>query len=266
MKIRYISLLLITILFFAACEKEIDMDYHKSEAVFVVEGSVSNTGSTVRITKTQAMDNNNTSSDISNATVVISHDGISEKLTYSENGFYTSKLKGVPGTTYQLDIDVDGHHFSSTSTMQKMPTLNKFSIIRKNMLSENYIFGDIRIQDILNEDNWYFMHVYRNDQGYRWAVLRDERNPNKELQQLLGFSREGDNGSDALHEGDRLHLVLRAVDQRAYDYLYSMERMDDTGTNPIANFTGGCLGYFSAYSEVTYDCVFHQANIEDEEE
>ena len=260
-------LYLINILyFFASCEKDIDIDYHESEAVFVVEGSISNTGTSIRITKTQAMDDNSTSSDISNAIVVItSNDGVNETIPYKENGFYTSRLIGTPGTRYQLDIDVDGHHFTSVSTMQQMPQLNKFRIVRKDMLGENYIFGDIRIQDILNEDNWYFVHLYRNDKGYRWDVMRDDTNPNKELQQLLGFFREGANDSDVIHEGDRLHLVVRAIDQRAYDYLYSMERMDDTGTNPIANFMGGCLGYFSAYSEVAYDCVFHQAEIENEE-
>ena len=145
----------ISLFFFASCEKEIDIDYHKSEAVFVVEGSVTNTGSSVRITKTQAMDNNNTSSDISNATVVISHDGISETLPYKENGFYTSRLKGVPGTTYQLDIDVDGHHFTSTSIMQQMPQLNKFRIVRKKMLSENYIWiqNNLRMQFFLRVSN-----------------------------------------------------------------------------------------------------------------
>lgn len=269
MKIKELKtfVVLMMAVLFAACEKEIDINYHESEAVFVVEGSISTTGSTVRITRTQAMDDNNLSSDISNATVVISSgDSIRERLPYTDNGFYSSRLKGIPGVTYQLDIDLDGHHFTSTSTMQQMPKLNKFRIVRKSMLSENYIFGDVRIQDLINEDNWYFIHLYRNNKGYRWAVLRDDRNPNQELQQLLGLNREGDHGSDALHEGDYLHLVVRTIDQRAYDYLYSLERMDDTGTNPIDNFTGGCLGYFSAYSEITYDCVFHQSDIEDDEE
>jgi hypothetical protein len=44
-----------------------------------------------------------------------------------------------------------------------------------------------------------------------------------------------------------------------------MQMMDNTGTNPIQNLTGGCLGYFSAYSQVTYDCVFHTDDVEEKE-
>ena len=89
--------------------------------------------------------------------------------------------------------------------------------------------------------------------------------PNKELQQLFSFAREGSDDKDLLVEGDRMHLELRSIDQKTYDYFYSMQMMDNTGTNPIQNFTGGCLGYFSAYSQVTYDCVFHTDDVEEKE-
>ena len=125
--------------------------------------------------------------------------------------------------------------------------------------------GKDKVQDILNQDNWYFTHLYRNGIGYRWAVKRDDQKPNGELQQLFSIARENDDDDkDMLHEGDRLHLELRAIDQRAYDYLYSMQIMGNTGTNPLPNFSGGCLGYFSAYSEVTMDFTYHEADVENE--
>ena len=37
------------------------------------------------------------------------------------------------------------------------------------------------------------------------------------------------------------------------------------GTNPIPDFTGGCLGYFSAYSQWIDNYVFRYANVSDEE-
>jgi hypothetical protein len=109
------------------------------------------------------------------------------------------------------------------------------------------------------------MHIYRNSIGYRWAVMRDNQNPNEELQQLFSFFREGSNDSDVLNEGDLLRIEIRAIDQRAYDYLYSMQLMNDTGTNPIANFSGGCLGYFSAYHQITYSYRYHASEVEDDD-
>lgn len=255
------------LLFFFSCEKDIDLDYHQVNPIYVVEASVSNDGTEVRISKTNDMDDNNSISDISGAKVTLSTDnGQQWDIPYSRNGFYRySTLRGEAGTTYTIDVELDGQHYTSTSTMQREPTLNKFRFVWMKVASERIMFGDLRIQDIPNEDSWYFLHIYRNGIGYRWAVMRDDQNPNKELQQLFTLFREGSNDSDVLQEGDHLYIEIRAIDQRAYDYLYSMQIMDNTNTNPIPNFTGGCLGYFSAYSQTTINYVFHESDVDEEE-
>lgn len=110
------------------------------------------------------------------------------------------------------------------------------------------------------------MHIYRNGLGYRWAVMKDDKNPNKELQQLFSFFRDGQHDNDVLQDGDELHIVIRAIDQRVYDYLYSMQQMSSTATNPIDNFTGGCLGYFSAHSEIEYYQDFYYRDVTEDDE
>ena len=50
----------------------------------------------------------------------------------------------------------------------------------------------------------------------------------------------------------------------SYEYLYSLLLMDNTGTNPIENFTGGCLGYFSAFSGVGRGIEFRTEYVEEE--
>ena len=71
-----------------------------------------------------------------------------------------------------------------------------------------------------------------------------------------------ENDNDALHDGDMIRLEIRSIDKLSYDYLYSMQVMDNAGTNPIANFTGGCLGYFSAYYVINYQCTFYRDEVE----
>ena len=59
-------------------------------------------------------------------------------------------------------------------------------------------------------------------------------------------------------------LVYDCFCSRAYDYFYSMQVMQNSGTNPVQNYTGGCLGYFSACNIFNYDTVFRRAEVETE--
>ena len=250
-----------------SCEKEITIDYHKADARYVVEGTINATGTKVRVSTTNAMDDNTIISEVDDAIVTITgDDGTTATIPSKGYGRYRSGFVGVPGTTYTLEIEVDGQHFSSTSIMQQTPKVNEFKLVWKKMLTERYLFADLRLQDIANESNWYFMHIYRNGLGYRWAVMKDDKNPNKELQQLFTFFREGASDSDVLQDGDELRVVVRAIDERAYNYLYSMQHIDNTGTNPVDNFTGGCLGYFSANNEIEFYREFHYSDVEEEDE
>ncbi len=263
MRIRHLIILTASCLLCIACKKDIEINYNQVEPIYVVEGSVTNSGMEVRVSVTNNMNDNSTVSKIGDASVIITgSDGSYSKLTYRSQGIYRSAARGVPGVEYQLDVEVGGKHFTSTSTMQRMPTINRFYFIRKEILGENFQMGKLLLQDIPNEENYYFMHLYRNGSGYRWSVKKDDTNPNQELQQLFTFAREGSDDEDLLKEEDQIRLEVRTIDRKSYDYLYSMQVMDNTGTNPIQNFTGGCLGYFSAYSEVKKEYVFHEAEVE----
>ena len=81
---------------------------------------------------------------------------------------------------------------------------------------------------------------------------------------LFAFNKEGSTDQDRLREGDELEAEVRTIDERSYEYLYSLLLMDNTGTNPIENFTGGCLGYFSAFSGVGRGIEFRTEYVEEE--
>ena len=266
MKYYILLFFCLNIVILSSCEKDIGIDYHQVPSLYVVEASVSNTNMEARISRTQNMDDNSSKSDINNAVVVITgDDGSNNQLKYLSNGRYYSSSRGVPGVTYTITVDIDGEHFTSTSTMQNKPTINSFRVIRKKIATEWFQIGELKFQDLPNEDNWYFMHIYRNDLGYRWAVLDDRNDPNQERQQLFTFFREGEGGSDVLRDGDDLRIELYTIDQRTYDYLFSMQMMENTGTNPIPNFSGGCLGFFSAHWLVAIPYTYRAANVDEED-
>ena len=87
---KYILLLFcLNLVLLSSCKKDIEIDYHQVDPIYVVEASVSNMGMEARISQTNNMDDNSTISDISNAKVVITgSDGTEEVLNYAKNGFY----------------------------------------------------------------------------------------------------------------------------------------------------------------------------------
>lgn len=247
-----------------ACERDITLTYRTAEARYVVEASISQSGTEATVTTTQAMDDNTYGHAVTDARVILtSGDSIRQALTHRGKGRYTADLCGKPGTTYLLTVEAGGQTFTSSSTMPDPTRILSFRFVWREVLGQRYLFGDLRLQDQPGRSNYYFMHLYRGGIGYRWAVMTDRAAPGGELQQLFTCQRENSNSNDALREGDRLHLIVRAIDQRAYDYLYSMQVMDEAGSNPIDNFSGGCLGYFSAYNQLTIDTVFHFSEVEE---
>ena len=122
----------------------------------------------------------------------------------------------------------------------------------------------MRLMDIPNQENYYYILVTKNGSAFRWIVFNDDASPNRELRQTLSFAEQG--SSPEVKEGDVLSYYIRSVDRSAYDYLYSLQRMADTGTNPITNFSGGCLGYFTAYAQTTIAYVYREAYVEEEED
>ena len=84
---------IICVMALVSCEKVIDIDYHDADSRYVVEGSLSATGTEVRVSKTNAMDDNSTGSDVDNAVVVITgDDGTTATIPFIRNGYYRSLL------------------------------------------------------------------------------------------------------------------------------------------------------------------------------
>ena len=143
--------------------------------------------------------------------------------------------------------------------------MTSFRLVYREMLSERYIFADVRIQDFPNEINYYYLHMFRNGIPYRSAVLKDDTNPSGELQQLFALNRVGSTDWDVLQEGDELTIQARTIDESSYNYLYAVLQMSNTATNPPDNFVGGCLGYFSAFCAMSYTIVYREADVVEDE-
>lgn len=261
---------LLLALLLCSCDKTIEIDYKDAVPRYAIEGWLTPFETIVHVCQTRSMSDTLNVSDISNAVVTVTDDdGHVEKIPFSPNsgdgGYYISKYSGDIGHTYRLDVSVEDQHFYSVSTMHDAPRMTSFRLVYREMLSERYIFADVRIQDFPNEINYYYLHMFRNGIPYRSAVLKDDTNPSGELQQLFALNRVGSTDWDVLQEGDELTIQARTIDESSYNYLYAVLQMSNTATNPPDNFVGGCLGYFSAFCAMSYTIVYREADVVEDE-
>ena len=259
---------LLVLVLAAGCEHEVDIDYHTTEPHYVAEVEQTPDEITARITTTRDVTEASAEGTyVNDAIVTLRMEGSEwvDTLEAVGRGRYRLDYFAYEGHEYLVDIIIDGQHHTSSSAMHSMPQVSSFNFVWQDVLTEQMLFADLRLQDNADENNYYFMHLYRNGVGYRWAVSDDRANPGGELQQLFSCTTkrqmEQNSDKDVLRQGDVLRLEVRAIDSRAYDYLYSLQFMDNTGTNPVANFSGGLLGYYSAFQQATIETVFHPDSI-----
>ena len=271
MKVATAILLLTALVLCVACENEIAIDYHSSKPICVAEVEMTPDWVTARVTTTRDVTEasaKNTFIDDATVTVRMVGSTWTDTLVGKGRGEYRLDYFAIEGKEYEVDVIIGGEHHLSTSSMHSCPQLVSFEFVWQDMLTERFLFADLRLNDNPDENNYYFMHLDRNGVGYRWAVIDDRSNPGGELQQLFSCTTEREmdkgTGSDVLHDGDVMRMEVRSIDRRAYDYLYSLQLMDNSGTNPIANFSGSLLGYFSAYQQVEAKLVFRRADVNSE--
>ena len=105
----YIRLLIcLNIVLLSSCEKDINLIYHQVDPIYVVEASVTNTKAEVRISQTNAMEDNSSKSDISQAKVLVSGGrGVGTKDGFSKLEALAKELKGeVSSSRAMVDAGV----------------------------------------------------------------------------------------------------------------------------------------------------------------
>jgi len=282
MRNLYILLLLLLTL---SCQKEIELDYRDIEPVVSIEGRVTNEQVYVLITRTRSMNDSVKGRGIGGAVVTISSEDGTELLVYdARDGYYrpASGMKGVPGRTYRLDVTLDGHQYSATSTMQSLAPIVSTAFIWQPLFDNGMLWLEMWATDPEPDvRNYYWYRVdrrakdpkVRQKQGtdaYRWSsfddrgainarIYRDIMCVNEEM--MDGQDIEDDQLKSILFDGDTITLQLMTIDRAMFEYYQSVSVGQRMGANPISNISGGCLGYFAAGSVSHADTVIYNKNI-----
>jgi len=249
---KYSVIFLSLVMSLSACKKIIQVDLNNAPSQLVVEGLVTNANTAqVSLTKSLKFSADNLFPTVSGAVVLIT-DNLGKTYTLAETtpGNYTnSVLIGVPGRTYNLSITTDGIKYLASSTMPQQVNFD-------TLLTENFIFFGKQIINIKPKytdplgfgNNYQFIETINHTINKRIFVWDDRLNDG-------GISTRPLIETDStINSGDTIQVEMRCIDKNIYRYftaLMDFQNNSATPANPDTNISGGCLGYFSAYTSQT---------------
>ncbi len=254
-------LIIISIVLFISCEKEIDINLNKSNPRYVIEGNISNMAGEcyVRITKTINFDEVIANPTVSGAFVTITNNITNQTDTLIEaiSGLYlNNSLIGIEGHTYTMNIKVNSETFMASSTMPVMVNLDSIQQIESSsggghggpmgggISSNNIVRITPKYTDPKNITNYFQFVVYRNDTLQNDVFIQSD----------FGF-----NGlvSDRplrvkANKSDIIKVDMQCIDESVYNYFFGLSeninQSSATPANPVSNINNNALGYFKAHT------------------
>lgn len=241
-----------------SCEKVIDVDLDETDQKIVVEGVILNgdTIQRVRVTRTTSFDDSNGAPTVDNAVITVT-DNLGNIGTFASvgNGWYElTSYPGVEGRTYSIQVNVDGQTFLANSTMPNLVPMD-------SLYTEFFPFGmDTFITvvpsryDPVGIANFYQFHLFKNGVKQKEIFLQNDQFTDGNLAVEPLFISD-------IKLNDTLKVTMFCIDKPVWTYFNQLAvnaSNSTTPANPVSNFTGGCLGYFSARTWNTREVIVGQ--------
>jgi hypothetical protein len=252
---KYFSAILMVV-FLLGCDKEITLPLDENQSMLVIDAVVTDEMGPyyVKLTKSVAVSAASIFPEVSNALVIMKDNfGLSDTLKYTSKGLYlTNKIKGAYGTTYFLEVALDGKKYTAQSTMpNKVPfdslTINKLTFFGESQYNVIPMYTD----PMTLGNNYRFIQVINDTIDKNYYLFNDNLNNGKENQRPLN------NNDDSLKVklNDFVSVEMQCISNPTYLYYYSLRQISGAGpgggttpANPPSNIIGGALGIFSAHT------------------
>lgn len=252
------------LLFLTSCEKDLDFKYNYIDPIPVIEGELEPEGACIAITLTTPMDEPMNLTRLTDAVITLDNldDGSSTVLTADENGYYRDSTPGKPGCQYRLNVEREGKHYATTTTMYAPVEILDMEFNWIKMPYDHVAVLQVKFSDNpATRGDCYWVKIFRNGEIYKWMQVDDRGEDTGIVIYTTMTSRmdtdEEDDG-DVLYDGDVVTCSVSPVSKQMYDYLAALQN-DSSGP---AMFNGDfCLGYFMATSTVSRSLTFHPDNI-----
>jgi hypothetical protein len=252
-KYSILFFLFITLFSMTSCEKVIDIKLNEGETKYVIEGELDDTNQPyyVTISQTVGFSSTNQFPTISGALVIIADNTSADTLKEVRAGRYEgNKLRRVQGNTYRLSIKVADQEFTASSTMPQKVNLDSLEITELNFLGNRNKALIPKYKDPVGRGNYYRFIEYINGKRSKAIFVQDDQ------QNDGGIStRPLAGGDEEKQAGDNVEIEMQCIDSQVYLYFFSLDQLSGGGpnssatpTNPVANISGGALGYFNAHT------------------
>jgi hypothetical protein len=252
---KYFSAILMGV-FLLGCEKEITLPLDENQSMLVIDAVVTDEPGPyyVKLTKSVAVSAVSKFPEVSNALVIMKDNfGLSDTLKYTSKGLYlTNKIKGAYGTTYFLEVTLDGKKYTAQSTMPNKVSLDSLTINNLTFFSETqYSVIPMYTDPMTLGNNYRFIQVINDTLDRTYYIFNDNLNNGKENQRPLNSSED----SLKVKLNDFVSVEMQCISSPTYLYYYSLRQISGAGpgggttpTNPPSNIVGGALGLFSAHT------------------
>ncbi|MBI2257996.1 MAG: DUF4249 domain-containing protein [Flavobacteriia bacterium] len=249
--INTLKIFCLSSLFLFSCEKVIEVDLNDEEEKIVIEGIVvsGEEEHLVKISKTIKIGDTGTFPFVDNAQVTLwDSEGNNQVLTYFSEGVYkTVDFLGVEGRTYTLEVNWNGNTYTAHSTIPNQVKIDSLTLEEFGFGSDKYYYPVPRRMDTPNVKNYYLFKLYQNSERVEGIYLQDDQYSDgvEILQPIFGGEFKSE---------DTLSIEMNCIDNNVYKYFFALaQNGGGTGgsipANPKNNFSGNCLGYFSAQTK-----------------
>lgn len=245
----------IALIFICGCKKVLEVSLKDSEPQIVITGEVNNLPGPYRVSISRSVNfaENNDFPPISGALVTIKNKRITDTLSEDEPGkYFTKRIKGKPGESYTLRVELEGKAYTATSVMPLPVELDSISFL---LGRKNTIYPVANFQDPPGVHNYYQFIEYidgatlKNGRGN--SVFDDRLSDGRYITSVIY------NDSSVIKTGATLTVQMNCIDEKVYTYMSELLQITTGGgggfgspapANPDSNISGGALGYFSANS------------------
>lgn len=247
----FISMSLLSVIFLS-CEKVIDLPLENAGSVIVIEKGITDQleNQIVKVSKTISFNQSNTFSGVKGAKVIVtSSQGQIINFPAASDGIYrSSRVRGAPGTTYKLEVTVDGKVYVATSVMPGTVRPDSITFKTLSIFGNSRVYPAIYYKDPGMIQNQYRYIIRLNSVFTADQVTEDRFSDGNATSDLITFEGDG------VKKGDKVEIEMQSIDRNVFKYYYAISQIGGNAgppvapSNPDSNIDNGALGIFSAYS------------------